>query len=264
MKAFLGVTALNVACVSGAIAADMPAKVPMYTKAPMAAPAYSWTGFYVGVNAGYGWGNQAVNVSGDPNVIQPTFLTPAGISSVAGSPKGFIGGAQIGYNWQTGQMVYGLEADLDASHIASSQDIVFSTGGGTPRTVHGDQNLDWLGTFRARLGYTPIDRVLFYATGGLAVGHASESANFTTNAGCAIGNCEFGSAAKTMAGWTAGAGLEYALNRNWSVKGEYLYYRLGNIASTGLDTRFVPANALFGNVQISGSIVRIGLNYQFH
>ena len=171
MKKFV-IASLSLAALAAPVfAADMPVKAT-------AVPYVSWTGLYAGLNAGYAWGDQPINLTGDPPIIQGAFLTPAGISSVAGDPKGFVGGAQIGYNWQAGRMVYGLEADFDAAHVASSQDIGFFVG--IPRTIHGEQNLDWLSTFRARLGYTPVDRLLIYATGGLAVGHASALANLTT------------------------------------------------------------------------------------
>ena len=160
-KALLVGAAIAAMLAAPAMAADLPAKAPVYN-APVAAP-YNWTGLYIGANAGYGWGNQAIGVIGDPLIVQPGFLTPNGISSVSGNPKGFVGGGQIGYNWQSGQMVYGVEADFDAAHIASSQDIHFIAG--IPRTVHGDQNLNWLGTLRGRLGFTPVDRLLVYATG---------------------------------------------------------------------------------------------------
>lgn len=262
-KALLVGAAIAAMLAAPAMAADLPAKAPVYN-APVAAP-YNWTGLYIGANAGYGWGNQAIGVIGDPLIVQPGFLTPNGISSVSGNPKGFVGGGQIGYNWQSGQMVYGVEADFDAAHIASSQDIHFIAG--IPRTVHGDQNLNWLGTLRGRLGFTPVDRLLVYATGGLAVGHANVTADFSTDPplGCVAGTCATGSAtSKTNAGWTVGAGLEYALMGNWSVRGEYFYYDVGTVNTVGADPRFAPPATINGSLRLSGSVARLGVNYLFH
>jgi outer membrane immunogenic protein len=251
----LGATALSIACAPAALAADMP------VKASYQAPAWSWTGFYAGLNAGYGWGSQSVKMTGDPAVIQPVLLSPAGVNSLAGDAKGFLGGGQLGYNWQSGRLVYGLEADLDAAHISSSQDIGAFLG--LARTFHGEQKLDWLGTFRGRLGYTPADRLLVYATGGLAVGHASATANLSTDLGCVAGVCVSSSSSKTLAGWTAGAGVEYALMGNWSVKAEYLYYDLGHVSSSGSWNLF-PIAQVFGEVAVRGSVARLGVNYKLN
>src|SRR5713226_3639255 len=102
---------------SSALAADLAVKAPVY-KAPLVAPViYDWTGLYVGVNAGYGWGREAINLTGDPVTVGPGFLIPGGVpTSIAGNPKGFIGGGQIGYNYQTGQWLLGFEADFDGAN----------------------------------------------------------------------------------------------------------------------------------------------------
>lgn len=258
-----GAAAFTFAFTQIAPAADMPRKAPI-TPAPMVAP-YSWTGFYVGANVGYGWSDQDIRLTGDPIFVQSGFIDRSGVHGIAGDLSGILGGVQIGYNWQAGQFVLGAEADFDAADISSDQNVGFIVG--VPRTFHGDQKVKWLSTVRGRLGFTPVDRLLVYATGGLAVGDVNAQASLTTNAGCTVGICLGGSASKTMTGWTVGGGLEYATWGNWSVKGEYLYYRLDSIDITGRDLTpgFAPNfPTINGTVDIRGNIVRVGLNYKFY
>lgn len=115
-----------------ALAADLPRAVP--AKAPaMVVPTATWTGFHAGLNAGYGWGSEAIGISGDPSVL--TVAIPNGIvpASIADNPKGFIGGGQIGYNHQFGQWVLGVEADLQWSDIKRSQTVLTAAPGGRER-----------------------------------------------------------------------------------------------------------------------------------
>ena len=172
--ALFGATALGIACVPTALAADIPART--YTKAPaMADPAYSWTGWYAGLNAG---GNRAT--SSDPTtMVQGTcalcFVAPIpGAVSAAGGAQhlkttGFTGGIQGGYNWQSGNLVAGVEADFEYFRTAGST----STSGpifGIPSafTVNSSLTTDWLLTLRPRVGVA-ANNWLFYGTGGLAV-----------------------------------------------------------------------------------------------
>jgi len=242
---------------TGAPAADMPVKEPGVV------PIYNWTGLYLGLNGGYGWSSEPIALTASPAAVQMTFLEVPGVTSIAGDPKGYLGGAQLGYNVQKGRIVYGVEADIDHAHISSSQDINRVVGV-VGRTYHGEQKLDWLGTVRGRLGYTPVDRLLVYATGGLAVGHASVNFSLTTDAGCTIGTCLTGpSTSKTLWGWALGGGLEYALAPHWSVKGEYLYYDLGDIDTTVHDPA-IPSWAMTGTAHMRGNVARAGLNYKFN
>ncbi|HEY4141352.1 MAG TPA: outer membrane protein [Pseudolabrys sp.] len=244
---------------SAVLGADLPARMP--TKAPFIGAPYNWTGFYLGANGGYGWSGQTVGVNFDVSAVQTVLSDIPGVHDIAGNAKGGLGGAQLGYNWQAGRMVYGIELDFDGADISSSQDTqaIFVVS----RTFHGEQKLDTFGTLRARLGYTPADRLLVYATGGLAGGHASATADLTTDDGCA-GICFNGSTSKTMWGWAAGAGVEYAVTGNWSVKAEYLHYDLGTLNTVG-PPQVLPAvfGNLDGSVKINGNIVRAGLNYKF-
>jgi outer membrane immunogenic protein len=181
MAAFVGL-------VVQASAADL-GRAPMISKAPVYAPAYSWAGFYLGVNGGGGFGNSAW-------ASQSTDFNTSG---------GLFGG-QAGYNWQFGQTVLGLETDIQWSGIKGSGACAFGC----------ETKNDWFGTVRGRLGYA-YDRFLPYVTGGLAYGNVEANPAFG-----------FTSQSKTSTGWTVGAGLEFALAQNWTAKVEYLYMDLGD------------------------------------
>lgn len=173
----------------GARAADLgrPYGAPAYV-----APLYAtWTGFYAGLNVGYGFGKS----NWDFPAVSP-------------SPSGALAGGTLGYNVQTGLWVWGLEGDVDWSDMKGSVDCL----GGTCETKS-----DWFGTARLRVGYAGMSNWLPYFTGGAAFGDIK-----ATNAALA-------SASKTKFGWTAGLGIEYAFLGNWSAKLEYLYADLGSV-----------------------------------
>jgi outer membrane immunogenic protein len=195
------------AAFNSASAADLGR--PIY-KAPAYVPAYfSWTGFYVGINGGYGWGTS--NWSG------------GGITTGDFTVKGGLLGGTAGYNYQVGSFVAGLEADLDYSWIKGSTPTTCAPGLCETRNT-------WLGTGRGRLGYA-FDRFLPFITGGVAVGNVKETF---------LGASE----SQTKTGYALGGGLEYAFLSNWSVKAEYLYVDLGK-ASCSAATCGVPSDVKF-------------------
>ena len=204
-------------------AADLPR--PSY-KAPIySVPGFSWTGFYLGATAGYGFGSSDwsnATTTGNPK------------------PKGFVGGGTIGYNLQTGSWVWGLEADLSYSGMKNTE-----TGTGLCAAPGCETANSWLATGRGRLGYAGWDRWLPYITGGAAYGDVK----MTRSTGA--------SETENKLGWTLGAGVEYALMSNWSAKIEYLYADLGTAtcaaATCGVDT----------DVTFKANIVRLGVNYRF-
>jgi outer membrane immunogenic protein len=198
-------------------AADIPSKAPSYS-----APSYfGWSGFYVGLNGGYGfgkssWSNGAVS-TGDFDV------------------NGGLAGVTLGYNYQTGSWVWGLEADADASWMKGSTNAAVCAGCETSNT--------YLATGRGRIGYA-WDRWMPYITAGAAYGSIKMSGGGTSDT-------------KSKLGWTAGLGLEYAFWSNWSTKIEYLYTDLGNascgstVCAAGVDVGF------------KANLVRLGVNYRF-
>lgn len=219
--------------------------------ASAAPPVFSWTGFYVGANLGYGWSDVK------PGTV--SFYDPAFAGSIDGinySPKGVIGGVQAGYNYQfNNNMLLGLEADISAAGIKGS---VFNPTGSTSTS-----KIDWLATARARAGLV-MDRTLIYATGGLAVAHTKSTLDdyypLNTPPDPVVITT---SDAATYVGWTVGAGAEFSLSPNWTVKAEYLYADLGS-----KDYNFYEGSAgwarIAGTASLTMSIARFGLNYQFH
>ena len=255
------VTAISLLCAGSAIAADI--RMPMKA-APAPAPiAYNWTGLYVGGHAGYGWMDSADRVS---DVTGSAFVASGSIaSSIPLDPGGFIGGGQIGYNWQVTPMwVIGLEADISWTDF---DETASRPGPADPsRVLTAHQKLDSFGTVRGRLGLTPANGWLAYVTGGLAYGRGSLSTALTrtTGAGCAGGanNCQQGSVSDTLTGWTVGGGLEWAVANNWTMKAEYLYFDLGSVSHLMTDP-FFPATTFSASADFKGSIARVGLNYRF-
>jgi outer membrane immunogenic protein len=242
-----------------ASAADMPAGYKPYYRGT---PVFSWAGFYVGGNAGYSLGKHNVDVTS----FDVGGATVPGLTPAVTEPKGFIGGIQAGYNWQTmSGVVYGVEADFQWSGQKDSATTTAALsmsptpcfGNTGPCTLDGaststlDAKIDWLGTVRGRLGYT-ADQILLYGTGGLAYGNVKTSltgafsGTFTdssgagacdnSGAGCAIAGTAATAGSQIRLGWVLGAGIEGAVPtmRKLSWRVEYLYVDLGSATSTAL------------------------------
>jgi outer membrane immunogenic protein len=211
-----------------ALAADLPRAVP--AKAPVLVAVPTWTGWYAGLNAGYGWGGEAIHISGDPAVTVAIGIANGVVpSTIAKDLKGFIGGGQVGYNHQFGQWMLGVEADIQWSDIKRNQTILTAVPGPFPPFRTSDeQKLEWLGTLRGRVGFSPAAPWLIYGTAGLAYGQVAVSGysalNFPALPICTGTYCGASSLSSTEVGWTAGGGFEFAFARAWSVKAEYLYW----------------------------------------
>ncbi len=256
MKKLLMASAALAAFVSTSHAADLPTR-----KGPPAPvlPLFTWTGFYAGVNAGYTLSDNKTNLIGYGTVLNTRANAGALTNSYGTSSNGFIGGVQAGYNYQMGQFVAGVEADIDynSSTKTSSTSATFAA---IPYTNTAKSQLNYLGTVRGRLGFTPIDRFLVFATGGLAYGGVKETISFT---GSPSTNGNFyGSKNSTRAGYTIGAGIEYAVTTNWIVKAENLYYDLGKTNVTISDGQFAGTTATYKRNE-NGHIIRAGVNYKF-
>jgi len=213
---------ITAAMATPSLAADLPR--PAY-KAPVYVAPFSWSGFYVGINGGYAWGStKLTNVVGTQS-----FDTTGGLA-----------GGTLGYNLQTGNWVWGLEGDIDASWLKGDSTSAPLCAGG----VGCELKQTWFGTARGRIGYA-FDRWLPYATGGLAVGDSKitvPNSNSQTD---------------TRVGWTAGAGLEWAFLGAWSAKIEYLY------ADLGTKTCAAATCVVATDVDMTENIVRLGINYRF-
>jgi outer membrane immunogenic protein len=205
MKRIACAVALLATVAGGAWAADLPH--PSYYTAPAPLSAYSWTGLYLGGNLGHEWGTTSNN---------PT------------RPSGFAGGLQGGYNWQTGQLVFGGEADIQ---LSGANDTFAPWKFSNP----------WFGTLRGRAGFA-VNNILIYGTAGVAFGELSAQA---------IG---LQSENHTNVGWTAGVGVEAGFAPSWSAKVEYLFVDLASntYALTGGTSNGLTAN-----------LFRMGVNYHF-
>jgi outer membrane immunogenic protein len=246
-------------------------RVPYQAFPPIAPVVWSWTGFYIGVNAGWitSWTNSIINTGTDTGTAGlGTFLVFGRIpSTIDITHSGFVGGGQIGYNWQVGQTwVIGLEADFqDVSANGSATSAFQGQAGAPPLTTIFTHNLDTLGTVRARGGYLSAPNMLWYGTGGLAYGQTK----FGTNAVCPLwtppcfteGSTTLTSSAMSI-GWTVGAGFEWMFSPAWSVKAEYLYLDLGRQTNTITYTYGPFVSTLTSSVRETDNIVRIGVNYK--
>ena len=248
-----GATAISITQIASA--ADLPTKAP----APAVVAPYSWYGFYIGIQGGYAWGRDAINLTPDVNYA-PAAAAGVFPTSLASDPRGALGGIQFGSNWQFGRVVVGTASDFSFSDIKASQTSFSNPAVGTVTTL-GTQKLEWLSTTRLRVGYAVADTVLLYGTGGLADGRASASSSVRLTGCTGTGNCPAGSDAKTLWGWAAGGGVEYAMGR-WSVNVEYIHYDLGHLNFNMTDPTF-PSGFIATSTKFSGDIVRGGINYRF-
>jgi outer membrane immunogenic protein len=220
-----GVAVAGSLIASSSFAADIPA----YKGAP-AVPYFSWTGFYLGGNVGYGKGSASGTV------------TALGTTTSLGSEnlKGALGGGQVGYNWQSGALLLGIEADLQGT----GQKATSSVG-----TITQKDQISSFGTVRARVGYA-ADRWLVYGTTGLGYG--------TFRSDLTVPGLGTDSASSSRSAWVIGAGVEQAFASHWSWKAEYLYLDTGKVA----DSRTLPGVTF--NTQVKDHVFRIGLNYLFN
>jgi outer membrane immunogenic protein len=264
-----------IAGVGAASAADLPVKAP-YVKAPIAM-VYDWTGFYVGANLGWSFGRSSTDyiVAGLP------------FGSTSQKMDGILGGLQAGYNWQNGRGVFGLEADIQATAQKGSSsltDFIPGTPGtlaipciplevapgclpgtgtaGTPGTpsitglINYQNKLPWFGTFRGRIGFTPAERWLVYATGGLAYGEVNTVESLTVG-----GTSVALSTNAIRLGWTVGGGVEAAIRDGWTAKFEYLYIDFGSV--TDALVGIAPITPIATRSHVTDNVLRVGVNYRW-
>lgn len=230
---------------AAAYAADLDAR-PMYNSPA----AYSWTGFYLGGNGGFGGDKfQYPFTIGGP--IPALGIAAATTGTATLNSSGFFGGGQAGFNWQAGPTwVLGVESDFDAADIegkANTSATLFSGAVGT--------KLDWFWTVRGRVGFLVTPSALLYGTGGWAFGHTTSSAS-----AAAFGLAAAASVGHEKNGWTAGGGLEYAFNPWLSFKTEYLYLNLGSDGITSGTIAGVPFSL---SEKTTVHTVKINLNVKF-
>jgi outer membrane immunogenic protein len=224
------------AAIPGAQAADMPIKAPRYIE-----PSASWAGWYIGAHAGAAWQKTDVTPKNAGVFDNDGYFIPD--PSASFSKTGFIGGGQIGYNWQHGNFVFGLEGDISGLSGRASADVTDGNGYG----ITYSSKIRWLSTVRGRFGLAVGD-TMAYMTAGVAFGGVRNSVAFEDG--------DTFSRSKTKTGWTVGGGVEHMISRNWTVGLEGLFVDLGNSSvDVGDDARY-----RFSNQAIIG---RLKLNYKF-
>ena len=265
---------LSFAVAQAASAADLPlpSKEPMVIPPPV----YTWTGFYIGGNVGAGFGTTESTLNiGPPNTIINA-LTGGGAPPItfnlpiaSQSTNGFLGGGQVGYNWQTGVFVFGIEGDFDGAGLQGTAPcaLIFAC------TV----KHNWEADITGRVGVVAIDRALIYLKGGVAW----EQASYNLGNSITVGGAGGGTAAlnagtsTTRTGGLLGMGIEYKFLPHWSTKLEYNFIDFGNqttnfpitVGVTGLTLPANVASALAGGVPVTirdyQHIIKAGVNYDF-
>lgn len=271
---------------SSAVAADLPSRKEVVV-APIVLP--QWQGFYAGLNSGYGFGvtssgkNQGWYAS-DGGIEEPGYGLANSYPLRGLDQGGFIGGGQVGYNYQWGEnYVFGFEADMQGAGITGRGNANgWATVDGDASLVHVNNmpvraGINWLGTGRARIGRLISPTVLLYGTGGIAFGGAYID-TFPSNY---LLDNSYGSTQglypttqnsqqSVLVGWTAGAGAEWMVSPNWSIKGEALYYNLGNLGvanqqyGDNYNTTAVVVGGTYTAAAYAGVIARVGVNYHFN
>jgi outer membrane immunogenic protein len=255
-----------------ASAADLPVKAPIY-KAPSPVAVYNWSGCYLGGNLGAAWGHSNVTTTysdpSGPNAFLDE-LTAGHYPSLHSS--GVAAGGQIGCNLQSNHLVAGLETDINYFGLEKDISSTMSSFKGIPLTnqsvtTNSSISAHWLFTLRGRLGYA-LDTWLVYVTGGLATTRIQGSSIYQNVVVSPphLAEGEAAGASGTKAGWTVGAGIEHAFNRNWTSKLEYLYADFGSITASGqlLGETGPSGITLTHNFTLATHIVRAGLNYKFN
>jgi outer membrane immunogenic protein len=247
--------------VSLAALAPMAAKaadMPTYAPPPMVevAPAFSWDGFYVGLFAGYGWGDvDTTELFNTPFLI---YYNGTGAPYSLDNNDGFFGGAQIGYNWQWDWLVLGVEGEIGYLDLGGSRvdpnSLAFAAGDTVSKF-----DSDFYASLTAKAGIA-ANNFLIYAKGGVAW----LSGDGSTVDACNVFPCGGGlinaTGGETMTGWTLGAGVEYAFSNNWSVKAEYMYMDFGDFNVGGVSNGGLYFNQ---TMDVTANTLKVGVNYRF-
>jgi len=262
--AYLAAANLMLACSSTvATAADMP----MPTKAPEPS-VYQWSGCYIGANIGGGTGGTNFGTTVDPG----TYLAVGDAASInvsgngGANADGLLGGGQLGCNWQVGTLVLGFEGDFDSFHsnpnFNNNTNTLPSTG--AAYSIAQSLTTNYLATVRPRIGIA-ADRNFAYLTGGAAFTHVSYTETYTDANGPPGPGPGGGTAtaARSLVGWTAGAGWEYALADHWTFRAEYLFASFPTTNALGIVVAPGATNTLHGSTDLVVQLIRAGVNFKF-
>ena len=251
-KTLAAAAGILIASTAAGSAADMAVKAPYAASAPI----WNWTGFYIGGHVGAGWGTAETTVD---SIAAPGFpLTPLGLALTQNSRSGFLGGGQIGYNFQSGWAVFGVQADIAGMDVKGTAPCLV--------VLSCTAKSDWLATVSGRFGGVVADKTLVYVKGGAAWLNTTHSLNVPALGGLGGLGGGFGgvSAESTTLGWLLGLGAEYAFTQNWSafIEYDYMDFDKKNVA---FDLTVPGAGTAVANTSIQNkpSIAKIGVNYRF-
>lgn len=250
---FAAAAAVLIAATVTSSAADMA------VKAPRVSPVWSWTGFYLGGHVGAGWGTTESTLE---SIVAPGFpAVGIGFPVAQNNRSGFLGGGQVGYNYQSGWAVFGIQGDIAGLSVKGTTPCIIA--------LSCTANSDWLATATGRFGGLVTDKTLIYAKGGAAWLHTKHSVSIPALGLGGFGGLGIGSASvqTTSVGWLLGMGAEYAFSPNWSAFLEYNYMEF-DTKNAALDLAALGglgAGAVTGNVGFKNklSIAKVGVNYKF-
>jgi len=253
MRRLFAAASLLAAAAVPAAAADL-GRAPAYKAPAVVQTVHNWTGFYVGGHIGYGWSG-----SNNWNVLAIAPAVPGLGGTVNPDADGFIGGAQIGANYQAGMWVLGVEGDFTWSGQRGSSNGIITVGGvPVPGVVtSGNTRVDWTATITGRIGVA-FDNVLIYAKGGVAFAEIDHDYAIT-----APGFVGFGRVSNNRTGYTLGAGIEYALNYNWSIRGEYSFLDFGRRDYTFATLPPAGPGTITQSIRDQIHQIKLGVNYRF-
>jgi outer membrane immunogenic protein len=264
MKKLLLTSAAFIALGATSYAADLPAPMAAVEPMPVVA-AYSWTGFYLGAHAGYGWGDRDFDADELPfGLDEDDFNDDFPFEY---DLDGFLAGAQVGFNWQWNWLLLGAEADASWTHADQeiSYDLDFGPfDDGDVDDLSADADLQWLASIRARAGFA-VDRFLVYGTAGWAFAEVDLDVSLTDDGGACgfAGGCNSDGGSESYNGLVLGVGLEAMITQHITARIEYLHYDLGSedveydlIGGGGVDDTF-------GEADLNLNVVRAGVNWKF-
>jgi outer membrane immunogenic protein len=246
MKKYLLATVSIVALTGSVSAADL-----MLSKAPIASVAPSWAGPYVGGSVGvarHNAGYDDFDAGGGGTIIDSA-------TTHSSSTTGVIGGLFIGYNWQMGSLVYGLEGDINWL----DSEVITEWRPGHVRSAVTSHEVPWLSTIRGRAGLA-VDRTLMYFTGGLAIANVNNRASTSEPFGPDFAEVKQD---ETVAGWTAGVGIEHMWTNNWTARAELLYVDLGRTLVNGGGALGAAGNSYSGRFTNELLMARVGVAYKW-
>jgi outer membrane immunogenic protein len=240
-----------------ASAADLPTKAP--AAVPVPPPVYNWTGFYIGGQAGGGWGRSTVTD------IDASASFPAGFVQSSQDPSGALGGAYGGYNYQWGQLVLGIDGDYSWAKLTGSaiDPAVFNPPRTSDVALKNDK-INWIATVTGRLGYA-LNNYMFFVKGGGAWAGFEGNAVLTRTVGATTTNIGLSSSSGTRDGWIVGGGVEWGFLPNWTAKVEYDYigFSTANFTSTNTNLLNGTTQFLARSATSHLNIGKVGVAYKF-